>query len=37
MVAYLKVERIGEDQIAEWARRMVLDEAHARRALASVV
>jgi 5-methyltetrahydrofolate--homocysteine methyltransferase len=37
MVAYLKVGRIGEDQIAEWARRMVLDEADARRALASVV
>ena len=37
MAAYLKVERIGEDQIAEWARRLVLGEAEARTALASVV
>jgi hypothetical protein len=37
MAAYLKVERTGEDQIADWARRMLLDEAEARRALASVV
>ena len=37
MVAYLKVGRIGEDQIAEWARRLLLGEADARRALASVV
>jgi hypothetical protein len=37
MAAYFKVERISEDQIADWARRMVLDEANARRALASVV
>jgi 5-methyltetrahydrofolate--homocysteine methyltransferase len=35
--AYFNVGRIGEDQIADWARRMALDEAEARRALASVV
>jgi len=37
MAAYFKVGRISEDQIADWARRMVLDEADARRALARVV
>ena len=35
--AYFNVGRIGDDQIADWARRMALDEAEARRALASVV
>jgi 5-methyltetrahydrofolate--homocysteine methyltransferase len=35
--AYFNVGRIGEDQIADWARRMAMDEAQARRALASVV
>jgi 5-methyltetrahydrofolate--homocysteine methyltransferase len=34
---YFNVGRIGDDQIADWARRMALDEAEARRALASVV
>jgi 5-methyltetrahydrofolate--homocysteine methyltransferase len=34
---YFNVGRIGEDQIADWARRMAMDEAEARRALASVV
>ena len=33
MAAYFKVRRISEDQIADWARRMVLDEANARRVL----
>jgi len=33
---YFNVGRIGEDQIADWARRMALDESEARRALASV-
>jgi len=37
MAAYFKVGRISEDQIADWARRMVLDEADARRTLARVV
>ena len=31
---YFNVGRIGEDQLADWARRMALDEAEARRALA---
>jgi 5-methyltetrahydrofolate--homocysteine methyltransferase len=31
------VGRIGDDQIADWARRTVLDEAKARRALGTVV
>jgi 5-methyltetrahydrofolate--homocysteine methyltransferase len=35
--AYFNVGRMGEDQIADWARRMAMDEAEARRALASVV
>ena len=35
--AYFNVGRIGDDQISDWARRMALDEAEARRALASVV
>jgi hypothetical protein len=30
------VGRIGEDQIADWARRMAMDEAQARRALAAM-
>jgi 5-methyltetrahydrofolate--homocysteine methyltransferase len=34
---YFNVGRIGEDQIADWARRMALDEAQARRALAGVL
>ncbi len=37
MAVYLKVGRIGEDQIAEWARRLLLGEAEARTALATVV
>jgi 5-methyltetrahydrofolate--homocysteine methyltransferase len=35
--AYFNVGRMGDDQIADWARRMAMDEAEARRALASVV
>jgi 5-methyltetrahydrofolate--homocysteine methyltransferase len=35
--AYFNVGRIGEDQITDWARRMAMDEAQARRALAGVV
>jgi 5-methyltetrahydrofolate--homocysteine methyltransferase len=35
--AYFNVGRIGEDQIADWARRMAMEEGEARRALASVV
>jgi 5-methyltetrahydrofolate--homocysteine methyltransferase len=35
--AYFNVGRIGDDQIADWARRMAMDEAQARRALAGVV
>jgi 5-methyltetrahydrofolate--homocysteine methyltransferase len=31
--AYFNVGRIGEDQLADWARRMALDEAEARRGL----
>ena len=34
---YFNVGRIGEDQIADWARRMAMDEAQARRALAGVL
>ena len=34
--AYFNVGRIGEDQIADWARRMAMEEAEARRGLASV-
>ena len=34
---YFNVGRIGDDQIADWARRTGLDEAEARRALATVV
>ncbi|MEI8266591.1 MAG: methionine synthase [Betaproteobacteria bacterium] len=34
---YFNVGRIGEDQITDWARRMAMDEAQARRALAGVV
>ena len=34
---YFNVGRIGDDQIADWARRMAMDEAEARRALTSVV
>jgi 5-methyltetrahydrofolate--homocysteine methyltransferase len=32
--AYFNVGRIGDDQIADWARRMELDESEARRGLA---
>lgn len=35
--AYFNVGHIGNDQIADWAWRMVLDEGEARRALAGVV
>ncbi len=35
--AYFNVGRIGEDQLADWARRMALDEAEARRGLQSVL
>ncbi|MFM1855997.1 MAG: hypothetical protein RLZ83_1306, partial [Pseudomonadota bacterium] len=34
---YFNVGRIGDDQVADWARRTGLDEAEARRALATVV
>jgi 5-methyltetrahydrofolate--homocysteine methyltransferase len=34
--AYFNVGRIGDDQIADWARRMALGEEEARRALAPV-
>jgi len=34
---YFNVGRIGDDQIADRARRMAMDEAEARRALTSVV
>jgi 5-methyltetrahydrofolate--homocysteine methyltransferase len=34
---YSNVSHIGEDQIADWARRLALDESEARRALAGVV
>ena len=32
---YFNVGRIGEDQVADWARRTGLDEGEARRALAA--
>jgi 5-methyltetrahydrofolate--homocysteine methyltransferase len=35
--AYFNVGRIGDDQIADWAQRMAMEEAEARRGLASVV
>ena len=35
--AYFNVGRIGDDQIADWARRMAMDEAQARRALAGAL
>jgi 5-methyltetrahydrofolate--homocysteine methyltransferase len=35
--AYFNVGRIGEDQLADWAARCGLDEAHARRALAPLL
>ena len=35
--AYCNVGRIGDDQIADWARRMEMEEGQARRGLASVV
>ena len=34
---YFNVGRIGDDQVADWARRTGLDEGEARRALATVV
>jgi len=34
---YFNVGRIGEDQIADWARRMGVEETEARRGLAGVV
>jgi 5-methyltetrahydrofolate--homocysteine methyltransferase len=34
---YFNVGRIGDDQVADWARRMALDESEARRGLATVV
>jgi 5-methyltetrahydrofolate--homocysteine methyltransferase len=34
---YFNVGRIGEDQVADWARRMGLQEAEAWRGLAGVV
>jgi len=34
---YFNVGRIGEDQLADWAARLALDEAQARRALAPVL
>jgi 5-methyltetrahydrofolate--homocysteine methyltransferase len=34
---YFNVGPIGDDQIADFARRMALDEAEARRALATAV
>jgi 5-methyltetrahydrofolate--homocysteine methyltransferase len=34
---YFNVGRIGDDQIADWARRMAMEEGEARRGLASVV
>jgi 5-methyltetrahydrofolate--homocysteine methyltransferase len=33
---YLNVGRIGDDQVADWARRTGLDEGEARRALATI-
>jgi 5-methyltetrahydrofolate--homocysteine methyltransferase len=35
--AYFNVGRIGDDQLADWARRMGLDEAEARKGLAQVL
>jgi 5-methyltetrahydrofolate--homocysteine methyltransferase len=35
--AYFNVGRIGDDQITDWARRMAMDEAQARRGLAGVL
>ena len=34
--AYFNVGRIGDDQIADWARRMAMEEGEARRGLAGV-
>jgi 5-methyltetrahydrofolate--homocysteine methyltransferase len=34
--AYFNVGRIGDDQIADWARRMTIEEGEARRGLAGV-
>jgi 5-methyltetrahydrofolate--homocysteine methyltransferase len=34
---YFNMGRLGDDQIADWARRMAMEEAEARRALATVV
>ena len=34
---YFNVERIGDDQVADWAKRTGMDEGEARRALATVV
>jgi 5-methyltetrahydrofolate--homocysteine methyltransferase len=34
---YFNVGRIGDDQVADWARRNGLDEGEARRGLATVV
>jgi len=34
--AYFNVGRIGDDQIADWAKPMAMEEAEARRGLASV-
>jgi len=33
---YFNVGRIGDDQIADWARRMGMEEAQARRGLVGV-
>jgi 5-methyltetrahydrofolate--homocysteine methyltransferase len=35
--AYFNVGRIGDDQIADWARRMALGEGEARRSLSAAV
>ena len=35
--SYFNVGRIGADQLADWARRMALDEREARRALAPLL
>jgi len=35
--AYFNVGRIGDDQIADWARRIAMDESDARRGLAGVL
>jgi hypothetical protein len=34
---YFKASRIGNDQVADWARRTGLDEGEARRALAAAL